>query len=301
MSTGPVHRLHVGVMVPPYSEGSGPRCNAAAEKSELFEPSVDRRCVVGSIVERKQRTLAPDTIIDRSFGLLRVDFAPKHRQPSTARVVLATIISLVLSLAVDAALVAIGEAAFPSTKGYGHFRFSDYSKLTIIGVIIACVAWPIVTRISSAPRWLFFRLAIVVTLVLLLPDFYILKQGQPARAVAVLMCMHLAIAVVTYNALVHVARVRRGRTELGRIILRCESSIAKLSSSQDISGVPSRSPGGRTPRLKAPCCPLAMHRKVVLSCDAWQMQTLDGVSFSEVCSISASLPSSAKGQRTGTK
>lgn len=155
--------------------------------------------------------MAPDTILDRSLGLLKVDFAPTHRQPSTARVVMATVVSLVGSVAVDAALVAIGEAAFPSTKDYGHFRFSDYSKLTIIGVIIACVAWPVVTRISSAPRWLFFRLAIVVTLLLFLPDLYILKQGQPAKAVAVLMCMHLAIALVTYNALVHLAPVRTRR------------------------------------------------------------------------------------------
>jgi hypothetical protein len=155
--------------------------------------------------------LPQDTVLDRSMRLLKVDFAPTHRQPSAARVALATLVSLVGSLAVDAALVAIGKAAIPSIKGYGHFRFSDYSKLTIIGVIIACVAWPIVTRISSEPRWLFFRLAIVVTLVLLLPDLYILKQGQPAKAVAVLMCMHLAIALVTYNALVRLAPVRPRR------------------------------------------------------------------------------------------
>ena len=93
---------------------------------------------------------------------------------------LATLVSLVGSLAADSALVAIGEAAFPSTKGYGHFRFSDYSKLTIIGVVIACIAWPLVTRISSALGWLFFRLAIVVTLVLFLPDVYILgPSGIP--------------------------------------------------------------------------------------------------------------------------
>jgi Family of unknown function (DUF6069) len=101
---------------------------------------------------------------------------------------------------------------YPSTKGYVHFQFQDYAKLTIIGVIIACVAWPIVTRISSAPRWLFFRLAIVVTLVLLLPDLYILGTGQPAKAVGALVGMHLAIALVTYNALVRLAPVRsRGR------------------------------------------------------------------------------------------
>jgi hypothetical protein len=152
--------------------------------------------------------LASDTILDRFLDLMKVDFAPANRQPSGARVVLATVVSLVGSLAVDAALVAIGERVFPSTKGYVHFQFSDYSKLTIIGVVIACVAWPIVTRISSEPKWLFFRLAIVVTLVLFLPDLYILKQGQPPKAVAVLMSMHLAIAVVTYNALVHLAPVR---------------------------------------------------------------------------------------------
>ncbi len=152
--------------------------------------------------------MAPDTIFDRSLDLVKVDFAPTHRQPSASRVVLATVVALVGSLAADAAIVAIGKGLFPSTKGYVHFRFSDYSKLTVIGVIIACVAWPIVTRISSAPRWLFFRLAIVVTLVLFLPDLYILKQGQPTKAVAVLMAMHLAIAVVTYNALVHLAPVR---------------------------------------------------------------------------------------------
>jgi Family of unknown function (DUF6069) len=149
--------------------------------------------------------LTLDTIIDRTLGLVKVDFAPTHRQPSTARILLATLASIVGSLLADAAIVAVGEAVFPSTKGYAHFQFSDYSKLTIIGVIAACVAWPIVTRISSAPRWLFFRLAILVTLVLLLPDLYILWQGQPGKAVAVLMVMHLAIALVTYNALVRLA------------------------------------------------------------------------------------------------
>jgi hypothetical protein len=54
----------------------------------------------------------------------------------------------------------------------------------------------------------FFRLAIAVTIVLLLPDFYIWHQGQPVHAVAVLMVMHLAIALVTYNLLVHLAPVR---------------------------------------------------------------------------------------------
>jgi hypothetical protein len=126
-------------------------------------------------------------------------------------VVLATLASIVGCLVADSILVMIGEAIFPGTKGYVHFQFSDYGKLTVIGVIIACAAWPIVTRVTSAPRWLFFRLAVFVTLFLWLPDLYILYRGQPGDAVAVLMVMHLAIALVTYNLLVRAAPVTRAR------------------------------------------------------------------------------------------
>jgi hypothetical protein len=153
------------------------------------------------------------TPVERSMSLLRLDFTPTHQQPSTVRVVLATVLSIAGSLLVDAALVAIGTRVFPTTKGYVHFEFHDYARLTVIGVVIACIAWPVVCRVSSAPRWLFFRLAIAVTVVLLLPDVYILHQGQPARAVAVLMVMHLAIALITYNLLVHLAPVRRRRRQ----------------------------------------------------------------------------------------
>ena len=132
--------------------------------------------------------------------------------------------SVALSLAADAALVVMGEHLWPATKGYSHFQFADYSKLTIIGVLIACAAWPIVTRISSAPRWLFFRLAILVTLVLLLPDLWILHQGQSAQGVAVLMVMHVAIALITYNLLVHVAPVRRRATRQGVVHARSEAA-----------------------------------------------------------------------------
>jgi hypothetical protein len=108
----------------------------------------------------------------------------------------------------DRLLVVIGVAIFPTTKGYVHFQFSDYVLLTVFGVIIACVGWPIVTRLSSAPRWLFLCLAIAVTLVLWLPDIYIFAEGAPGKAVAVLMTMHLAIAVVTYTSLIYVAPTR---------------------------------------------------------------------------------------------
>jgi len=163
-------------------------------------------------------------LADRLLTWARVDFSPDHRQPSWGRVALATVLSVALSLAADAALVVMGEHLWPATKGYSHFQFADYSKLTIIGVLIACAAWPIVTRISSAPRWLFFRLAILVTLVLLLPDLWILHQGQSAQGVAVLMVMHVAIALITYNLLVHGAPVRRRATRQGVVHARSEAA-----------------------------------------------------------------------------
>jgi hypothetical protein len=141
---------------------------------------------------------------------LHVDF-DSPRPPTRAELILASLVAIVGSLVADMALVAVGTKVFPSVSNYVHFQFSDYAKLTVVGVLIACVGWPIVVRISSTPRWLFYRLAIVVTVVLLVPDLYIWHQGQPAKGVAVLVCMHLAIALVTYNALVRIAPTHRFR------------------------------------------------------------------------------------------
>jgi len=137
--------------------------------------------------------------LDRAMSLARIDLTPDHRPPRARNVVVATVVAVV------------GEAVFPSTKGYVHFQFADYTKLTVVGVVIACLAWPVVARISSAPRWLFLRLAVLVTAVLLLPDVWLLVKGEPALAVLVLVLMHLAIGVVTYNSLVRLAPVRRRR------------------------------------------------------------------------------------------
>jgi len=150
----------------------------------------------------------PSPVMDRAMELARVDLSPPHRGPRPVAVVIATVASLVLCLLADWLLAKAAVAVFPATKGYVHFLFSDYAKLTTIGVIIACIGWPIVARMTSDPRWVFFRLAILVTIVLLLPDLYIWMKGQPADAVLFLVLMHLAIAVITYNLLVRVAPIR---------------------------------------------------------------------------------------------
>lgn len=74
-------------------------------------------------------------MLSRLMSLARLDFAPRHGQPLASRVLAATLASIVGSLAADALLVVIGQAVFPSTRGYVHFQFADYAKLTVIGVI----------------------------------------------------------------------------------------------------------------------------------------------------------------------
>ena len=119
---------------------------------------------------------SPD-VIDRVMAWTKVDFAPAHRQPQWWRVALATVLAIGLSLAADAALVAIGDARVPRDQGLRALPVLRLRQADGRGRLIGCAAWPIVTRISSAPRWLFFRLAILVTLVLWLPDVWIWHKG----------------------------------------------------------------------------------------------------------------------------
>jgi hypothetical protein len=138
-----------------------------------------------------------------------VDWTPRQRQPTVLRLAIATVVTIAAALLADALLVAVGTHVFPSTRGYGHFRFNDYAKLTIIGVLIGCMGWPVLTRISSAPRWLYGWLTILATLALFLPDAWLLLRGQPLKAVAVLMTMHAAVALVIYVVMVTIAPPRK--------------------------------------------------------------------------------------------
>ncbi|HET9689774.1 MAG TPA: DUF6069 family protein [Acidimicrobiales bacterium] len=151
---------------------------------------------------------APHTTTGRALGLVRYDPQPAHGQPGAPRWAAATVIALVGSVVADWVVATVTVAVVPSTSGYQHFRASDYIGLTVIGVLAACVGWPVVTRACSHPRWLFSRLAVLVSAVLLLPDVALLVQGQPVAAVVGLMVMHVAIGVVTYFALTRIAPER---------------------------------------------------------------------------------------------
>jgi hypothetical protein len=128
--------------------------------------------------------------------------------PSAFRVAGAAVLSVILSVAANDGIVKWATTEFPSTKNYAHFRLVDYATLTAVGVVAACLAWFVTTRVTSYPRWFFLRLAIVAMLVLWIPDVYLFVRHEPTSAVWFLMLMHLAVALITYNAAVHLAPMR---------------------------------------------------------------------------------------------
>ena len=130
-------------------------------------------------------------------------------QPSGKRLLVVTLLAALCSLGANALIVLLATHLKPDIKGYSHFRFADYGTLTGVGVLAAGIAWFIVLRVSSTPRWLLLRVAVLVTVVLWIPDVYLLAKHEPTAAVVTLMIMHGAVALVTYNLLVRVAAQSR--------------------------------------------------------------------------------------------
>jgi hypothetical protein len=161
--------------------------------------------------------MPPPSLIERTLARCRIDRKPSSEQPSEGRFFVVAVLAMLGSLAADAVIVAIAGHLDHSIKNYPHFRFGDYGTLTVVGVFCACVAWTVVRHVSSSPRWVFFRLAVLVTVVLWIPDLYLFTKHEPAAAVTALMIMHLAVALVTYNLLVRCASssaTRVARTSL---------------------------------------------------------------------------------------
>ncbi|WP_369046985.1 hypothetical protein [Sinomonas sp. P10A9] len=157
-----------------------------------------------------------DSMTTRLFRALDLDFPRGANQPALGRWVLASVVAIAASVLACAVLAAAGIAAFPDTAGYEHFQFADYFKLTVVGVGLACLAWPAVAWISSRAWKPFLWLAVAVTLVGLAPDAWILAKGQPPAAVGVLVLMHFALALITYPALVFIAPQRAASLSPGR-------------------------------------------------------------------------------------
>jgi hypothetical protein len=122
--------------------------------------------------------------------------------PTGLRVAIITAVSAAASIVVNAGLVWLATAFDPSLRHFSHFRLWDYGTLTVVGVVAAGAAWFFATRYLPTPRPTFFRVAIVVSLVLWLPDLWLYLKHEPTRAVVYLVIMHAAVAVITYNFLV---------------------------------------------------------------------------------------------------
>ncbi len=122
---------------------------------------------------------------------------------------LAAVVAVALSLVACWLVAAVTIAVAPSLAGYEHLRFADWAKLTVIGVVGASLGWPLAAAIWSRARPPFLVLTVLVTVVSFAPDLWILRQGQPLGGVVALAVMHVAVAVVTYPALVMIAPQRR--------------------------------------------------------------------------------------------
>jgi hypothetical protein len=152
-----------------------------------------------------------------------------HLTPSALRVAVITVLSALASIVVNAGLVWLAKASDPSLQHYSHFRLWDYGTLTAVGVIAAGAAWYVATRSLLSARHTFFRVAVIVTLALWLPDVWLLIKHEPTRAVVFLVIMHAAVALITYNFLVFGAPVG-ARAERG------DGAVATLSPRTAIKG-----------------------------------------------------------------
>jgi len=145
------------------------------------------------------------SLTERTLAWWRVDMRPSKEPPSGERLFVVTLLAVMCSVGANALIVTLTKHFDPALRDYAHFRLDDYGTLTVAGVLAAGVAWFIVLRVSSTPRWLLLRLAMLVTAVLWLPDAYLFAKREPTAAVVVLMIMHGAVALVTYNLLVRFA------------------------------------------------------------------------------------------------
>ena len=138
--------------------------------------------------------------------LTRVDLRPSVAQPSLVRTGLGIVIGVLPSLAVNWLIVRTAITLFPDLATFPHYQLSDYGRLTVLGSLIACVGWPVLTRLSSSPAWIYGWVALLGTVVLWLPDLYIWAVlHEPGKAVLVLAVMHMAVVLVSCVSMVLIA------------------------------------------------------------------------------------------------
>lgn len=164
---------------------------------DLIPGSVTPGTVGGVSVE------AP-TPIRRAMELIRLDLRPLRPLPSLGRIALAGLLSALASVVACVIISEAGKALLSPPASFDKFNPPGYIVLTVLGVAAATVGWAILVRMTSQPRWCLKVAAVIVTIVLLLPDVAILPH-DPTGAVIVLMIEHVVIAVITTWLLLRVS------------------------------------------------------------------------------------------------
>lgn len=145
----------------------------------------------------------------------RLDLRPASPLPTLLRTGVGIVVGVLLSLGVNWLIVRVATTLAPSLASFPHFQLHDYGRLTVIGSLIACAGWPILTRLSSSPGWIYGWVALLGTLVLWLPDLYIWAVlHEPAPEVLVLAAMHVAVVLVSCASMVLIAARPRDAARL---------------------------------------------------------------------------------------
>ena len=124
------------------------------------------------------------------------------------RIVLATVIALLIAVPVDLAIEALARQAFAVSPLFEPFQ-GTVAPYTAGGVILAGLAYAIVSRFLHDADRVYVRLAVVALALSWIPDVALLfidEPGATVPAVASLMAMHGATAAIVVTALLRIAK-----------------------------------------------------------------------------------------------
>lgn len=124
------------------------------------------------------------------------------------RIVLATAIALLIAVPVDLAIEALARQAFAVSPLFEPFQ-GTVAPYTAGGVILAGLAYAVVSRFLDDADRIYVRLAIVALALSWIPDVALLfidEPGATVPAVASLMAMHGATAAIVVTALLRIAK-----------------------------------------------------------------------------------------------
>jgi hypothetical protein len=127
------------------------------------------------------------------------------------RIVLATALALIVAIPVDLAIEAFVRQAFAVSAQFEPFQ-GTVAPYTVGGLVLAGIAYALVSRLVRDAARVYIRLAIVALVLSWIPDvalLFINEPGATVPAVASLMVMHAVAAAIVVTLLVKIAAPAR--------------------------------------------------------------------------------------------